>query len=247
MGVEIIENFDLFNSADFQTEIKNFALDQQKDERKLIKSKQRVQSQGEVFTPKWMVKKMLATPEIQQKLHDLHATFLEPSAGEGAFLVEILEEKLSYVDEISNKSNWKEHALWALMSIYGIEYSPDNVRVAKDEMMQVLLNHYQAFFQETVKTNSEFFKSASLIINLNIVQGNTLTYLKSSGEPIVFNEWQRLPDGLVQRKPFTYKSLFEETIELDLFFMEGQLDLFSDNLVREYKPVSVLKIYKGEI
>lgn len=43
----------------------------------LIKSKERVQKHGEVFTPDWMVKKMLSYPEIQEKLQDIHATFLE--------------------------------------------------------------------------------------------------------------------------------------------------------------------------
>lgn len=45
----------------------------------LIKSKERVQKHGEVFTPDWMVKKMLSYPEIQEKLQDIHATFLEIS------------------------------------------------------------------------------------------------------------------------------------------------------------------------
>jgi len=43
----------------------------------LIKSRERVQKHGEVFTPDWMVKKMLSYPEIQEKLQDMHATFLE--------------------------------------------------------------------------------------------------------------------------------------------------------------------------
>lgn len=43
----------------------------------LIKSKERVQKHGEVFTPDWMVKKMLSYPEIQENLQDMHATFLE--------------------------------------------------------------------------------------------------------------------------------------------------------------------------
>ena len=43
----------------------------------LIKSKERVQKHGEVFTPDWMVRKMLSYPEIQEKLQDMHASFLE--------------------------------------------------------------------------------------------------------------------------------------------------------------------------
>src|SRR5699024_12420167 len=74
------------------------------DENRLIKNKGRVQQHGEVFTPNWMVKKMLSEPEIQLKLQDVQATFLEPSVGEGAFLKEILHQKLGYIDDTSNKS-----------------------------------------------------------------------------------------------------------------------------------------------
>lgn len=49
----------------------------------LIKSKERVQKHGEVFTPDWMVKKMLSYPEIQEKLQDMHATFLEQQVFDG--------------------------------------------------------------------------------------------------------------------------------------------------------------------
>ena len=59
-------------------------------EMKLIKSSERVRTLGEVFTPRRIVELMLDQPEITAKINDLSATFLEPSAGEGAFLVEIL-------------------------------------------------------------------------------------------------------------------------------------------------------------
>lgn len=61
---------------------------------KIIKSADRVKDHGEVFTPRRIVNLMLDQPEITTKINDLHATFLEPSAGEGAFLVELLKRKL---------------------------------------------------------------------------------------------------------------------------------------------------------
>ena len=63
----------------------------------LIKSKKRVQKHGEVFTPSWMVQKMLDTPGIKETCENISATFLEPSAGDGNFLQAILERKLSAV------------------------------------------------------------------------------------------------------------------------------------------------------
>lgn len=68
---------------------------------KIIKSADRVKDIGEVFTPKKIVDFMLDQPEIQEKVNSLTATFLEPSAGEGAFLVELLKRKLSFVTEQS--------------------------------------------------------------------------------------------------------------------------------------------------
>ena len=59
------------------------------DER-LIKSDDRVKDIGEVFTPQRIVDLMLDQPEITARVNDLKTTFLEPSAGEGVFLVEIL-------------------------------------------------------------------------------------------------------------------------------------------------------------
>ena len=63
---------------------------------KIIKSSDRVKDIGEVFTPKKTVNFMLDQLEIKEKINSLTATFLEPSAGEGAFLVEILRRKLKY-------------------------------------------------------------------------------------------------------------------------------------------------------
>ena len=93
-------------------------------EARLIKSRERVQKHGEVFTPLWMVRLMLSNPPIQEKLRDVHTTFLEPAAGEGAFLTEILRQKLEHINadtQHTRGANWKYQTLWALMSIYGIE------------------------------------------------------------------------------------------------------------------------------
>ncbi|MGN8884559.1 methylase [Ligilactobacillus salivarius] len=175
---------------------------------KLIKSKNRVQKYGEVFTPDGMVKKMLSEPSIQNKLHDIHATFLEPSVGEGAFITEILHQKLTYVDEISNKSNWIKNTLWVIASIYGIELLDDNLIIAKQNLVEVLSQHYQNFYQKKLSKNTDLYKSAGYIIDNNIVQGNTLKYTTNSGDLIIFSEWIKRGDKVSQRQ-FTFKSLIE--------------------------------------
>ncbi|MFR0570487.1 methylase [Ligilactobacillus salivarius] len=177
-------------------------------EKRLVKSKNRVQKYGEVFTPDWIVKKMLSEPSIQNKLHDIHATFLEPSVGEGAFVTEILHQKLTYVDEISNKSNWIKNTLWVIASIYGIELLDDNLIIAKQNLVEVLSQHYQNFYQKKLSKNTDLYKSARYIIDNNIVQGNTLKYITNSGDLIIFSEWIKRGDKVSQRQ-FTFKSLIE--------------------------------------
>lgn len=244
-----IDNIELFDGHQYLADKKNFKLEQL-TEGKLMKSKKRVQKHGEVFTPKWMVQKMLATPEIQEKLHDLHATFFEPSAGEGAFLTEILHQKLDYVDEISKKKDWQINALWALMSIYAIELLEDNVIKARQAMMDVVINHYQNFFQKELSGKTEFFQSAKLIIQLNIVQGDTLKYVTKLGDSIIFNDWRIVSNEEVLRVPFTYQSLFENTEEeqLDLFSTSEQINIFGEQSnMKKYKAVKVTKVYEEEL
>ena len=169
---------------------------------KLIKSKSRVQKHGEVFTPDWMVKMMLSEPAIQAKLKDIRATFFEPSVGEGAFVTEILHQKLNHVDEISNKSDWVENALWVVASIYGIELLTDNLIIAKQNLIEVLIEHYQNFYQKELSRNTDLYKSARYIIDNNIVQGNALTYLNNSNNLIVFSEWVKQDDKVKQLQFF---------------------------------------------
>ena len=109
-----------------------------------MKSKSRVQKHGEVFTPQWVVDKMIAIPGIQEKVEDIYATFLEPSAGEGAFLLAIENMKLRFVLEHYHKEQWSAYALWALSSIYGIEFLEDNLLVAQQSMLDL----FTAFYEE---------------------------------------------------------------------------------------------------
>ena len=240
------EEIVLFDEHQFKNKNRKFELKNVSEDNNLIKSKNRVQDHGEVFTPKWMVKKMLAEPSIREKLHDLHATFFEPSAGEGAFLKEIFHQKLEYVDEISNKSTWKNNALWALMSIYAIELLEDNLIKAKQAMIDIFINHYRAFMQKDLSTNTDVYKSAEFIINVNIVQGNTLTYKNSKNKLIEFCEW--IPSGnKVKQSFFTYKSLFDIDDVEDTNEDYEQLGLFNvcgESNSKKEKLTLITKVYK---
>ena len=219
-------------------------------EENIIKSKDRVQKHGEVFTPSWMVQKMLDTPGIREKTEDIYATFLEPSAGDGNFLEAILERKLSAVTRNYNKKNWKTKSLFALSSIYGIEYLEDNLEVARARIFLCYLDWYEDSFGERLSSNTDIYKSAHYLIKKNIVRGNTLTKRHpDSNELIMFSEWKRVKGypSLVEEKRFAFAELFGENIDGEDKVVEGQLSLFEEldeNLsVGKMEQVVIQKVY----
>lgn len=170
---------------------------------KLIKSKIRVKKHGEVFTPKSIVNLMLNQPEIQEKLNSLTSTFLEPTAGEGAFLIEILRRKLQLALDLSETlTEYEENILIALTSLYGIELLEDNCRRLRMNMLYVFHSIYgkNAMNKFSSKINAKVIKSANVIIQANIVQGNALTYMNNKNEPIILSEWIILPKNILYVK-----------------------------------------------
>lgn len=195
----------------------------------LIKSKHRVQKHGEVFTPSWMVQKMLDTPGVKEACENVSATFLEPSAGDGNFLQAILERKLAAVVKQYDRRNWKTKSLVALSSIYGIEFLEDNLEVARSRMFLCYLDWYELTFGVKLNSRSDIYKSAHYLIYKNIVRGNTLTQRHPvTGEPIWFNEWQRVKGypSLVKKISFTLLELLGKEVEDDRTIVEGQLNFF---------------------
>lgn len=162
---------------------------------RLIKSSDRVKSLGEVFTPKNIVKQMLDQPEVMEKVNDLTATILEPSAGEGAFLVEVLRRKMKVaLSQSKSADEFDDKGLVALSTLYGIELMEDNVEMLVMNMFSQFSFDYQSGTKQLGGSpNKEVLESAKVIIQANMVQGNALTKIDGDGNPIVFSEWQLLP------------------------------------------------------
>ncbi|MCJ0933158.1 methylase [Virgibacillus halodenitrificans] len=157
-----------------------------------IKSKLRVQKHGEVFTPKKIVNKMLDLKGVKEACESLHTTFLEPAAGEGAFLVAILERKLNIVVKHYNDdlARFENYSLLALTSLYGIELLEDNAQTCVLNMFQAYYDIYQEQVQyHSGKLKKKVLDSAKEIISSNIRQGNFLTKKAIDGNPLVFSEW----------------------------------------------------------
>ena len=232
---------------------------------KLIKSKERVQKHGEVFTPSWMVQKMLDTEGVKEACEHLTATFLEPAAGDGNFLVAILRRKLAMVSGQYNSSirQYTHYSLYALSTLYGIELLEDNAQMCVMNLFEV----YKDFYEEAVekhhyKQSEDTLNNAKFIISKNIVQGNFLTRKLSSGEPIVFSEWEIIKQTTtmirVQRTEYSLDEIFSGNDKaagtaFGLAVEAEQMDLFSDfdlepepekeELIQKYRDCNITEVY----
>lgn len=219
---------------------------------KIIKSADRVKDIGEVFTPKKTVDFMLDQPEIKEKVNSLTATFLEPSAGEGAFLVELLKRKLNAAVKQSNNTNeMQNNFLLALSSLYGIELMEDNVEMLVINMVNTFRDIYFNTFNHADQ-NNKILKSANVIISANMAQGDALTRKTATGDPIIFSEWKPIGQNKVQRTEYTFDSIVEGGDSTGTVKSQyEQLDLFADPNAepeepetKQYLPVKWEDVYK---
>nr|WP_285816521.1 DNA methyltransferase [Lactobacillus taiwanensis] len=219
---------------------------------KIIKSSDRVKDIGEVFTPKKTVDFMLDQPEIKEKVNSLTATFLEPSAGEGAFLVEILRRKLEYAKTQSiTQKEMQNNFLLVLSTLYGIELMEDNIEMLVMNMNNVFRDVYFNTF-DPEEQSPKVLKSAQTIISANMAQGNALTRKTATGEPIIFSEWTPVGKNKVQRTEYTFDSIIKGGALLGSVQKKyEQLDLFAEDDVLQdgenichYVPVKWEDVYK---
>lgn len=166
---------------------------------RLVKSQERVRDLGEVFTPMATVQAMLdLIPEEMWRPHP-STTFLEPSCGDGNFLVAILARKLTNVYQAFHDGNLAGgdslkavhfHALETLSSIYAIDISPENVIGgtpgheigALERMITVLMDWQKQCFEDHFDEVGPFIDSAKWIIYNNVQVGNMLPF-EADGSP----------------------------------------------------------------
>ena len=176
----------------------------------LVKSRSRVKSHGEVFTPRHMVDRMLdlVRNDLETGPDFVDRTFFEPAAGDGNFMVAILNRKLRAIEKRLPADKWAHESLFALASIYGIELLADNHREAKATMLDVFVGFHMEHSTHC-DPDTDLREAAAFLIDTNIVHGNTLTGQTSEGKDIQFSWWTRAEGahGLVRREPFTLKSL----------------------------------------
>ena len=120
---------------------------------KQVKSEDRVKKFGEVYTNTREINDMLdLIPEIT-----IDTTFLEPTCGNGNFVIEILKRK-------SDLCKKKADYIRALKSVYAIDILEDNIAECKQRVKKL----YESYGQ---RENIDF------IIDTNIFYGNSLAIM----------------------------------------------------------------------
>lgn len=171
---------------------------------KQIKSKKRVSTYGEVFTNEREVNAMLnLIPEIS-----ITTTFLEPACGNGNFVIEILNRKLDLVH--ANSSTNKEYIinlLRAVSSIYAVDIQNDNILECKTRMIKMIQSQVSNHIYE------QTIGAIEVILNHNILCGNTLEVLSINHSPLIFSEWSINYDGTMFRKGQLYSDMLNGITE----------------------------------
>lgn len=200
----------------------------------LIKSKQRVADHGEVFTPPWLVEKMLDL--VKGETERIDSRFLEPACGSGNFLVPILQRKLAAVELKFGKSDFEKrhHALLGLMCCYGIELLADNIAECRANMLEVFADYL------ALDADEELFRAASQVLSLNLVHGDAMTMRAIEDAPIRVVEWGYLGKGKFQRRDFrldVLTGMASFSAEDSLFSTLGKHEIFTP--AKTYPPMSV--------
>ena len=200
----------------------------------LIKSKTRVADHGEVFTPPWLVEKMLDL--VKGETERIDARFLEPACGSGNFLAPVLQRKLAAVELKFGRSEFEKrhYALLGLMCCYGIELLADNIAECRANMLELFADYLG------LAPGDEFYRAGSYVLSLNLIHGDAMTMREAGGAPISVVEWGYRGKGIFQRRDFRLDVLigmagFGE--EGSLFSHLGRHEIFTPT--HDYPPMRV--------
>ncbi len=175
---------------------------------KQVKSKQRVADHGEVFTAEREVRAMLDL--VANEVIRIEARFLEPACGDGNFLVEILDRKLSTIkgQSIDIRGEYERITFLAISTLYGIDLLYDNVQECRERLFQVFDNQYTKSCYS--QSSGPYRNVIRYVIENNIILGDTL-----QTQTIFLSEWILGKGDMVERKECSLASLMDSLTSLD--------------------------------
>ena len=208
-------------------------------EKSQIKSKQRVQERGEVFTNEREVKAMCDL--VKDETERIESRFLEPACGDGNFLAEIVTRKLAVVSKRYGKSetDWEKYSVLAMSSVYGVDIMQDNAQECRTRLFKM----WEKAYKRKCKTIlSEDCKNAvRFILSRNVLCGDALTMLDDNGNPIVFSEWSLIGSNM-KRRDYTLANLLEIQSYSDLPLFEDVEDVKVPKPVKEFDLIHYRRV-----
>ena len=145
-----------------------------------LKSKGSVDVEGyQIFTPDFIVKKMIDMID-SNVINSFEKTILEPTSGDGAFLVEIIKKRFN---SIKNDSDFLLLSLNALSTIFSIELDTDLMNQQRNNIYTLVIDYIN---KRKIKMNTNYDFSLKRIILNNFINGElNIDYsLKFADDPI---------------------------------------------------------------
>lgn len=204
-----------------------------------IKSKQRVQERGEVFTNEREVKAMCDL--VKDETERIESRFLEPACGDGNFLAEIVTRKLAVVSKRYGKSetDWEKYSVLAMSSVYGVDIMPDNAAECRERLFKIWERAYKTKCKTILSEDCQ--NTVRFILSRNVLCGDALTMLDNNGNPIVFSEWS-LIGSKMKRRDYTLANLLETQSYYDLPLFEDVEDVKVPKPVKEFDLIHYRRV-----
>lgn len=169
-----------------------------------IRGRDRVRELAEVFTHEREVNAMLDL--VADSAANIESRFLEPSCGNGNFLVAILHRKLETVHRnFRQQKDFEFNSLKALASIYGVDIDSHNVKEARERMHAVMLDFYSNRMNTTRPTEG-YLPAVDYILKKNIIPGDMLNGVNK----IKFTEFSSPKIYKFQQRVFKLADLMED-------------------------------------
>lgn len=169
-----------------------------------IKSKERVKDLAEVYTNEREVNAMLDL--VNESATKINSKFLEPSCGNGNFLVKILERKMKTVaSQYSSLKDYEFFSLKALASIYAIDICPENVQESRERMFNEMINYFYLFRNSDLLAE-QYQESIKYILERVIIEGNTLEI----SEDMIFSDFTTASKFYFVEKKYKFSELFNK-------------------------------------
>lgn len=143
--------------------------------------RERIRAFGEVFTPDRVVKDMCDMLEAENPEADVFApwtTFLEPTCGDGAFIVEILKRKFQ-------RCVFRTDYTIAIGSVYGMDIQADNVEATIRRVTELCGQYVKLTKGELQTINDHYIMCDSLKV-MRMMNDAQLYRRVAAGEPQEF-------------------------------------------------------------